>query len=188
MGLKGVTPIPWSDEEIAFMNDCVERGWTGSMIARAISERWPEKPRSRNAIIGKVHRLGEKKLKTAIGVHTPGGAKKGRPRKPYGSHHGKAFKRVGNKIMAASANPKQPTQPLPKTKIEAPEPLHLSFADNEGCNFAFGNGPYTFCGHPKAAGKSYCAAHSGGVARASEPPKSKLAPMHDAKRRRGRWQ
>jgi len=39
--------------------------------------------------------------------------------------------------------------------------LHLEFDELEPrhCRFPYGEGPYTYCGHPKLANTSYCEAH-----------------------------
>lgn len=41
------------------------------------------------------------------------------------------------------------------------EPLHVSLLDLETkhCRWPYGEGPYTFCGHPQFGSSSYCGAH-----------------------------
>jgi GcrA cell cycle regulator len=49
--------------------------------------------------------------------------------------------------------------PMPVTDVD---PLHLKFSDLEShhCRWPHGYGPYTFCGHTKLIGSSYCPAHT----------------------------
>lgn len=41
------------------------------------------------------------------------------------------------------------------------EPLHLTLnaKSSSQCSFPYGDGPFTFCGHPVVEGYSYCEAH-----------------------------
>lgn len=43
----------------------------------------------------------------------------------------------------------------------AEKALHIAFLDLQPhhCRYPYGNGPYTFCGHPQVAGSSYCDDH-----------------------------
>lgn len=40
-------------------------------------------------------------------------------------------------------------------------PLHVTLMDLQpnGCRYPYGDGPFTFCGHPKLIGASYCLDH-----------------------------
>lgn len=59
-------------------------------------------------------------------------------------------------------------------------PRHLSVMDleHDDCRYPFGDGPITFCGHPKMSGSSYCTAHhhlTRGEGTASERAATKVA-------------
>lgn len=40
-----------------------------------------------------------------------------------------------------------------------PRHLKLEALEPNDCRWPFGDGPFTFCGHPKAFGSSYCEHH-----------------------------
>lgn len=72
------------------------------------------------------------------------------------------------KRLAAGPSIKSPRVHFIRAKRE-PRPVndlsdvarHLSFDDlgRHHCRFPYGDGPFTFCGHRKAPGSSYCAPH-----------------------------
>jgi hypothetical protein len=59
------------------------------------------------------------------------------------------------------ATPQLVCEPLPAEAPSPVEPRHLSLIEltAETCRWPYGDGPFTFCGHPPAADKPYCAAH-----------------------------
>lgn len=107
--------------------------WAEGHSARRIAEKL--ELRSRSAVIGKVRRLDlptpEVKLATAARITQ---VRKRRPR------------------FAAI--------PVPADNLSE-KALHLEFDQLESrhCRFPYGEGPYTYCGHPKLANTSYCEAH-----------------------------
>lgn len=84
----------------------------------------------RGAVMGKVRRLG---LKLQLG---------------HGQHK--------------NSKPSVPRRPKPKLVVTPPAPAHLSLFDLQPhhCRWPYGDGPFTFCGHDKIEGSSYCAAHA----------------------------
>ena len=87
---------------------------------------------TKSAVIGKCSRLG---IKLPLPPHS---SSKPRPRTSVP----RAVKRL------------RPTE-------QAPEPRHIPLLELEGhqCRWPYGDGPYTFCGHEKARGHSYCEFH-----------------------------
>lgn len=107
---------------------------------------------SRNAIIGRAHRLG---LSGKVYVR--------RQREPRTKPANKKIVRL------AWANGHSDKLRVFET-IEAEfqprcielEPRHISLLDltSDDCRYPYGEGPYTFCGHPKRNGSPYCVQHS----------------------------
>lgn len=107
--------------------------WAEGYSARKIAEKL--ELHSRSMVIGKVRRLAlpapEVKLATAARITQ---VRKRRQR------------------LAAI--------PVPADNLSE-KALHLEFDELESrhCRFPYGDGPFTFCGHPKLANTSYCEAH-----------------------------
>ena len=94
---------------------------------------------SRNAVIGKVHRMG-------LGSHT---TVKPKPKPPA------PRKMPGRK----------PADPLPPEEPETPEPPPQFLAERietirrDQCHYPHGDGPFEFCGQPVERGASFCSYH-----------------------------
>lgn len=125
---------------------------------------------SRSAIIGKVHRLGLSKRKSATGVQRP------KPRhRPV--RHDRPVKSAAPPTVPA---PVEPMPDMPDDLIPIEQRRQLQELTNSTCRWPCGD-PATpeffFCGHESAdviAGRPYCAAHtargSGGPGRAPNWP------------------
>lgn len=123
---------------------------------------------TRNAVVGRAHRLGltyRDKRRT----HPQTIFEYRAPRARVSTAH-----RVGgdaSKILHAIKRQQKERAKIGAPKISpepfvcraAPdiEPRDISLADlgHDDCRWPFGEGPFTFCGHPKAIGSSYCPAH-----------------------------
>lgn len=66
----------------------------------------------------------------------------------------------GNKRARAVPEVKKPAYVAPLSP-EAPPSLHIGMTELEHnhCRWPYGEGPYSFCGHPKVFGVPYCAFH-----------------------------
>lgn len=55
----------------------------------------------------------------------------------------------------------RPPKPKPELKKVDVEPLHKKIEDlsHRDCRYPYGDGPFTFCGHPAEPWSSYCASH-----------------------------
>jgi len=131
--------MSWTDERVEQLKQLWTDGLSASQIARQLGGV------TRNAVIGKVHRLG------LAGRATP--ARTERPR-----------------IQVA----RRPTRPRPAPMIQAPIIEKEPLVDEQGrkttvltindrmCKWPIGD-PSTqdfhFCGHPPKAGSPYCEAH-----------------------------
>lgn len=133
----------WSREMDEFLTDMVGRNISLSRCAVAINEKFGTRL-SRNAAIGRSHRLG-------IG--------KGGPRK--------APVRVKSTVPRTRVRKSPTPRPIIETERQekprcvevAPLALGLMELNDCVCRFPYGNGPFTFCGNPVRAKSVYCAPH-----------------------------
>lgn len=122
----------WTDEKIAEMHRLVGQGFSASQIGRKLGC-------SRNAVIGKLHRV-----KVRAGI------------KPMRKHPESPYK---------SGSPKRKYTRRPKLEIVAPAPASAScgILDVTGCKWAIGFddsviGRYVFC-NAETHDESYCPFH-----------------------------
>lgn len=127
----------WPDERIAKL----KRLWNDKLSCRVIAI---ELGISRNAVIGKAHRLGLEAREKV--VRKPRG-----PRKPRGLYT-RHKRDVLGKLFAPD--------PVLIREVEV-EPRNLTFDQLEAnsCRYPYGEKEIVFCGHDQQAGSSYCAAH-----------------------------
>jgi GcrA cell cycle regulator len=97
---------------------------------------------SRSSIIGKIHRLG---LSSA-------GLERVVRRQKSDSEQREGLKRTYNR---------RPNPTEVQLRCVELVPRHVSLAEIERgeCRYPYGDGPFTFCGHPAVEGASYCAPH-----------------------------
>lgn len=142
------TTTPWSDEHIADLTKLYAEGYS----ARAIGEKLGF---SRNAIIGKARRLGLAPPESKRPVMRKGrelGARK------------HVERRTISRIVAGgnySLKVIKTTEAVEQFKLRCVEvePQHVSLDDLTGCKYPYGDGPFTFCNHPKLEDSSYCGPH-----------------------------
>ena len=136
--------MTWTDERIAILRQMFERAEPFSIIARELGI-------TRNAAIGKAHRLG---------------LYREAPTQPGGRPKSDKPKLVRERRITVV----KPSKPLPPEIHAAPViapgevvPLHVGLSDltESTCKWPFGTAtPYTFCGHASVGGLPYCAAHA----------------------------
>jgi hypothetical protein len=129
----------WPDERVEQLKKLYADGYSCAQIAGHLGHA------TRNAVIGKVHRLGltrSGRLVPKAGVRAPREAKK--PAKG------------GFNPFEARWQPKKPAEPI-AIRCAAVEPRHLSAPEAGKCKYPYGDGPFTFCGHDTA--RSYCDLH-----------------------------
>lgn len=129
----------WTDERVELLTKLWTTGFSASQIAKRIGGI------TRNAVIGKVHRLGLAR------------------ERPHKTHAKKTRKRVKAEAPKKQRMPVFPREPLPE-ELERPAKL-VAFADLEEhqCRYIFGDthtADHGFCGRTKAPGSSYCEAHA----------------------------
>jgi GcrA cell cycle regulator len=145
----------WTEERVAELKKLWAEGHSASQIAKRLGSV------TRNAVIGKVHRLG------LSGRATPSRPVKRPPRlarpKPQ---------QLPRQARAGGASPREATAPLPITEAEANvEPQRLPNGDmvtvltvkDTMCKWPIGDPADTafgFCGHATQEGSPYCAEHA----------------------------
>jgi len=144
--------VAWTEDRIADLTRLYSEGYSCSQIAHEIGGT------TRNAVIGKIHRLRlptpENKIRRAA-PRAPREPKEPRLHTP----------RV--RIIAANGNSNalrvvQVTETAQrKLRCVEIEPRNLSLLDlGPGeCRYPYGDASITFCGHPAVAGSSYCRPH-----------------------------
>jgi hypothetical protein len=146
--------MSWTEEKVATMIRLRDQGYSSSQIGGVIGM-------SRNAVIGKVHRLGLQvvRLPKKAGMIAPSradGARRSRKRKLI-SPRVLEMKRLAEKMRAEQSAPLLPSVP---SEVGV---LGVSFVDlaPNGCKFAVNKSrskddPHLFCNAPKMFGSSYC--------------------------------
>jgi hypothetical protein len=131
--------IFWTDERKAEVLKLWNERKNGTEIGAVFGKK-------RGAILGLLHRMG------ALG--------------------NRAIKRTQEQRLAAkrakqnNSRPRKSRSParanstaLPPPVVPALPSLNHTIIEATGCRYPYGQGPYTFCGHSKHEGSSYCPAH-----------------------------
>ena len=131
--------VKWAPEHDDALKKHHSDGLTGAQAAAEIN--WEFRTvYSRNAIIGRLHRLGlTQPLVRRIPRIAAPKVDKPRPPKPV-----KTF-------MAQAV--------VPRTTDVIPRSVSLIDLRKNDCRYPYGDGDFLFCGHPKMVGSSYCVAH-----------------------------
>lgn len=153
----------WTDERITELRKLWGEGISSGIIARQFNT-------TRNAVIGKVHRLDLPARVTLVSA-----ARRRDRRTTYRQRHKSrlAIKRSGNGHHTYTRKIKSQEAPVTPKPVPLPEPAGLDLALMDlkpgQCRWAHGDGPFLFCGAAANDGKAYCAHHH---ARAYQPAES----------------
>lgn len=148
----------WTDEAVADLQRRWEAGESSGTIADALNI-------SRSSVMGKIHREGfsspaaeERRQKVAAAAR--------KKQERANSHRTESIRKARIAAIKRKAGVTdrlaKPDAPMP---TEAPEPLHYTLMErpDRACKYPFGSKPYTFCGHARRTGSSYCPYHHGVV-------------------------
>lgn len=141
MGEMGKIQVNWAKEHSQYLCDNLGSGGSYAEIASAMNIQFNTNY-TRNALIGRAARMG------LVSKHV----QKYAPRKPQ------VYKPRARKPKLAPA-----FEPIEIIEIRCAEitprliPL-LDLAPHD-CRYPYGDRDFTFCGHPKMPGSSYCEAH-----------------------------
>jgi GcrA cell cycle regulator len=173
--------MSWTDDRVATLTKMWGEGQSASQIAKELGGV------TRNAVIGKVHRLG---LSNRATSGSKGGAKPKAAAKPAAARAAKPAAKAKPKAAPANTAPKpvlpprkaiipagQPLPPQPSANEISPEALAtvrevekkakkigLMELTERTCKWPIGDpatDEFWFCGLPSEPGKPYCEAHVG---------------------------
>ena len=156
--------MSWNDERVETLKKLWSEGLSASQIAGRLGSV------TRNAVIGKVHRLG------LSGRATTSRMKSHRPRQRVAKRMAKArFANVGNPALRALYHPEaEPFTPaVEELVIPMAERKYIQTLTDCSCRWPIGDpqmADFHFCGKNKVAGLPYCEFHA---RRAFQPPQVK---------------
>lgn len=131
--------LKWTPAHDAALRRLREDGYSSSQIANYLREQFPVSY-TRNAVIGRCHRLG---LTDPVARFFP--------------------RVVKQRVDSPSRKLRLVHPPREEVLLRCVEiePRHIELTDlkHKECRFPYGDGPFTFCGHPKNPGSSYCRHH-----------------------------
>ena len=153
----GTAKLTWPPERVELLKKLWAEGLTASQVAARLGDGI-----TRNAVIGKVHRLG---LSGRQSVQRSSAPRPRRPRQP--SHPG----RPAAGQAAAALKPETRPQPRPEPEpqpirlVEMPksERVSILMLSDKTCRWPLGDpgsDDFCFCGHTPKAGLPYCDYHA----------------------------
>ena len=149
----------WTDDRVEQLKKLWSEGFSASQIAAEMGGV------TRNAVIGKVHRLG---LSGRGKASTPGAPRARKPR-PAGLPAPGAPTFRGNTVLAPKSAPRPETQPLPEVLLDEDVVVPLSARvtimelREFMCRWPMGDPTkpdFRFCGGQAIGGLPYCTHHS----------------------------
>lgn len=145
--------ILWPPDNIEALKEMLARGVSYTRMADDLNSRF-KTDYTRSAIAGKVRRLG---LSAPSAVIRSPAEIQARRRARQDRQN---LRRRENR--ASAPKPRVALPPREETKLLCAgiDPLHIELMDlgKNQCRYPYGDGPFTFCGHPKVFG-SYCGPH-----------------------------
>lgn len=178
-GLGGAK-LPWTEDRVELLKKLWGEGLSASQIAGRLGMGV-----TRNAVIGKVHRLNLSSRATQPRSTAPRPPRKQREPSLAGRHNGSpSLPLSGNTALKASprteARPLALTEPTPLRLVNAPSDGRITIhqLSEKTCKWPIGdpgNDDFCFCGHNPRAGSSYCEYHA----------RMSCQPLQDRRRRYG---
>lgn len=145
--------MAWTDDRV----DLLRKLWTDGLSASQIAAELGGV--TRNAVIGKVHRLG---LSGRVKGASQGGGSRRKPTKTAASGYSKSSKTNSS----STRGPKTQPAPRPAPIVDVPEPTPLMFdllqLTESTCKYPIGDpqeAGFGFCGHKAREGDPYCEYH-----------------------------
>jgi GcrA cell cycle regulator len=161
--------LPWTDERVELLKKMWAEGLSASQIAAKLAGGV-----TRNAVIGKVHRMGLSGRVTRTRVSTPRTRKTREPSHPgRPAHAGNAdtgspvARSIGNTALKPlpAAKPEPLLEPVPIRAADIPigERVTILMLSDKTCRWPIGDPShedFCFCGKTPKEGMPYCAGHA----------------------------
>ncbi len=151
--------VQWSDDHCAELTRLVASGMVYREIAATLNKTFGASHYTKSAVAGKVQRLD---LPRPVRAKRPPYVRKPKIKSPP---RPRVFREVMRIVSANISGGMRIVRAVetdqPELRCVEIEPRHRSLIDLEpgGCRYPYGDGPFTFCGHPKQDGSSYCTPH-----------------------------
>jgi GcrA cell cycle regulator len=138
----------WTEDLIDTLKGLLAKGFSSSGIAAEIGT-------TRNAVCGKIHRLG---LNGGDGSRT---FVRRTPEEKEATKRAKMERRNERRRSQRVTVVRVRQVNLEALRCVEVIPQHKSLLelDADGCRFPYGDGPFTFCNHAQHEGSSYCGPH-----------------------------
>lgn len=158
--------LEWNDGQVETLKTMWQGGSSASEITRALGVN-----ATRNAVIGKVHRLKlDRRVTVSARAAKPTApvvrrehpaAPPPRPARPHGNKGQPKAAAIQHRLTMAEANPPVP-MPVPKGLPDIADRLRLSDIGAHQCKWCEGDPlttDHSFCGTPVKGGGSWCSDH-----------------------------
>ncbi len=151
--------MAWTDDRVELLKKLWMEGLSASQIANRMGGV------TRNAVIGKVHRLGLSGRATTSRVSRPRPRK---PRAPTNPARANMFRTAGNAALKSDPDfapdyaPALKPAPLPELQIPPGERATILTLNENTCRWPIGDpteDDFYFCGIQPASGQPYCPDH-----------------------------
>lgn len=157
--------MSWTDERIDLLRRSWESGMTASQIAEALGEGV-----SRNAVIGKAHRLGLQARPSPVKLG-----------EVVAAAVETVVAVVAGVVEGVTAAPPRPAPPRRPLRAAAAKPALTTLLDlsEKVCKWPIGHpgdGDFHFCGKPSQAGFPYCSEHCAIAYQAQLPRRDRSRP------------
>lgn len=169
--------MSWTDERIELLRKLWEKGLTASQIAEQLGDNI-----SRNAVIGKAHRLGLKSRPSPVKPGENGNdapqvatpvveSRAATPAEPIAESH---------KSVVAAAAASAPTRTATPTAGSKSDKTTLLDLSDKVCKWPIGHPgepDFHFCGKPAQPGFPYCGEHCAVAYQAQLPRRDRVRPL-----------
>jgi GcrA cell cycle regulator len=155
--------LPWTEERSALASERWLAGCSASEIARELGGT------TRNAVIGRLHRLGLSGRDTPTRKSVRTGAQTRRRRRRQPISEVEAIERQRRRAVAAISIERCDNQAGPDLLRPVHEMVKTVDLEQHHCRWVYGDGPFLHCGLTKTPGTPYCEFHAKRAYRPLQP-------------------
>ena len=165
--------MPWTDERVEILKKLWQEGLSASQIAAELGGV------TRNAVIGKVHRLGL----SGRGQPTSSIKRQRRTQQPTAMRRTRHAVTIGNLALQTNIEALSESEMQPRRNVVVPiaKRLTIEMLTERTCKWPIGdpgNENFHFCGHDSLEGAPYCEYHAGVAYQAPDPRRRLRKPGH----------